>query len=580
MKKILYTFAAALLLFSCGKKLQDGEHVLTILTTNDVHGTWFDASYNGGAQRRSLMAVNTYVDSIRVADGEDNVLLLDAGDCLQGDNAAYFFNYVDTLSPHLFPRLAKYMRYDAIAVGNHDIETGHPVYDRVAAQLKAEGIPFLGGNAIRNDNGKPYFPLYTVLKKAGLKVAVIGYTNANMKGWLSEEIWSGMHFMPIKEVIGKDVEAVRKKERPDVVVALIHSGAGRGDGTILEGEALDIFGKVEGVDWVICSHDHHPYTEAREDCALMNSGSHCRYLAEGKMHLIVEGGKVVSKSYETRLIRVNAAKADEEMKEHFKAEYDIVKDFTVREVGSLNVPIRTRDAFTGMSPYTDLVHSICLAQEPAQLSIAAPLTYNGSISEGKLVFNDLFTIYPFENQLYVISMNGGEIKRYMEASYDKWINTWTKQGDHVLKIVPRDNLRNSQKGWSFVERSYNFDSVAGLNYTVDVTKPAGERVCIVSMADGSAFDLDGNYNVAITSYRASGGGNLLKEAGVDVDNIDQRIVKRYPEIRNLIYQRLQEDDSVDPEEISDPAVIGSWKFVPENIAGPAIKADMELLFGK
>jgi len=376
------------------------------------------------------------------------------------------------------------------------------------------------------------------------------------------------------------VDQVRKKEHPDVVVALIHSGAGIGDGSILEGEAMDIFGKVEGVDWVICSHDHRPYTEVREDCALLNSGSHSRYLAEGKMHISVENGKVVSKSYEARLIPVDPAKADEAMKEQFKAEYEIVKDFTLREIGSLNVPLRTRDAFTGMSPYIDLVHSICLSQEPAQLSIAAPLTYNGSIPEGKLVFNDLFTIYPFENQLYVISMSGEEIKRYLEVSYNRWITTWTKAGDHVLRIVPKDNMRYSQTGWSFEERSYNFDSVAGLNYTVDVTKPAGERVSIISMADGSAFDLGSNYNVAVTSYRASGGGNLLEDAGIDVENIDSRIVKRYPEIRNLLYQRLQEDDSIDPEEISDPKFIGSWKFVPKKVAGPAIKADMELLFGK
>ena len=115
-----------LLIAACTPKTR----VLTILTTNDQHGAWFDSVYVGEGTRPSILAVNYYVDSIRKADGGKNVLLLDAGDCLQGDNAAYYYNYVDT-TVSIFSRIAAYMRYDAICVGNHDIETGHKVYDKV-----------------------------------------------------------------------------------------------------------------------------------------------------------------------------------------------------------------------------------------------------------------------------------------------------------------------------------------------------------------------------------------------------------------------------------------------------------------
>ncbi len=578
--RLLSLSVLSVLLFSCRQPLTDGEHTLVILTTNDVHGQWFDSSYVDSRVRKSLFAVNYYVDSIRKAQGPENVLLLDAGDCLQGDNAAYYFNYVDTLSPHLYPRLASYMQYDAVAVGNHDIETGHKVYDRVRGQLQERGIPFLAANAIRNDNGKPYFQPYTIVERAGLKVAVLGYTNANIKAWLAEEVWSGMHFVSIAEVIQKDVDAIRRKEHPDVVIALMHTSTGEGNGAILEGEGLDIFDQIEGLDWYICSHDHKPFVEARKNTALLNSGSHCRYLAQGKLHLTVQSGKVVSKRYETSLIPVNAQKADPEMRAHFQEEFQTVKDFTRMEVGTLNVDLRTRDAYVGMSSYVNLIHTLCLSQEPAQLSIAAPLTYNGNVRTGTLVFNDLFTIYPFENQLYVITMTGDEVRRFLEASYQRWILTWEKQGDHILHIIPRDNMRMSQSGWSFANLPYNFDSMAGLNYTVDVTKPVGERVVITTLADGTPFSEDATYNVAVTSYRASGGGNLLDEIGINTDQIDQRVVARYPEIRNLLYKRLQEDASIDPEEISDPAVLGEWKFIPENIAAPVLEADMKLLFGR
>ena len=570
--------ACAILAFSCGRTLKDGEYTLTVLSTNDVHGTWFDSTYVDGRTRPALTAVKYYIDSVRTANGAENVLLLDAGDCLQGDNAPYFFNYVDTVTPHLFPRLMAYMGYDAVAVGNHDIETGHAVYDRVAADLKRNGVDFLAANAIRNDDGKPYFTPYKVVRKAGLKVAILGYTNANMKAWLTEELWSGMHFVPIVDVIQADVDRIRAKEHPDVMVVVMHSGTGSGDGTVLESEGLDAFRLVKGVDFVLASHDHRPYVETGDASAFLNSGSHSRNVAEGKLHVTVKGHQIVSKTYGADLIPVNASKADADMRAHFQKDYEAVKAFTLKEVGILNTDLWTRDAYRGMSDYMNLIHTLSLGCKPAEISFGAPLTYNGHVKPGILKFNDLFTIYPFENQLFVVSMTGEEIKGYLEISYDKWINTIVKADDHLLKIRQNDDPRTQQRGWSFINRSYNFDSAAGISYTVDVTKPFGERILISGMADGSAFELERKYNVAMTSYRASGGGGLLQEAGIDTDRIDDRTVARYPEIRNILYDYLMENGSIDPEIIGDPKVIGQWKFVPENLVKPAMEKDMALLF--
>ena len=580
LKPLFLFMASALLALSCGRSLKDGEYNLTVLSTNDVHGTWFDSTYVDGNLRKSLLAMNHYIDSVRTADGFDNVLLIDAGDCLQGDNAPYYFNYIDTVTPHLFPRMLAYMKYDAVAMGNHDIETGHRVYDRVAADLTKVGAPFLAGNAIRNDNGKTYFPLYKMVEKAGLRIAVIGYNNANIKAWLSEDLWSGMHFVSIAQIIQRDVDYVRGKEHPDVVVAAMHSACGQGDGTVLEAEALDAFNSVKGVDWLTCGHDHRPYVETRDSCALLNSGSHSRYVGHGKMHLTVKDGQIVAKSFETDLIPVKPEMADPAMREYFRKDFEAVREFTLREVGALNIPLHTWESYAGMCAYMNLIHSICLRQDQVDISIAAPLTYNGHVSTGTLVFNDLFTIYPFENQLYVVKMTGEELQKYLEVSYDKWINTISKPTDHILKIKGGDDPRTQQRGWSFVNRAYNFDSAAGINYTVDVTKPFGSRISISSMADGSAFDPAREYNVAMTSYRASGGGDLLQEAGIDTDKIDDRVVVRYPEIRNLLHDRLVQDSTIDPEEIWIPSVNGQWSFVPEKLVRPAMETDMKLMFGE
>ena len=223
---------------------------LHVVTTGDVHGAWFDDPYVKGRQRTSLFSVMHYVDSLRNAVGAGNVLLLDAGDCLQGDNATYYFNYVRTDTLHAYPRLAKYMGYDAVAVGNHDMETGHPVYDKVRTELAANGIPWLAANTPTPD-GSSYFQPYAMFRRAGAKVAVIGFTNPAMHTWLSDELLSGMEFTSLLPAVQETVDAVRAKEKPDVVLVVVHSGSGEGDGSSLESQGLDLLQTLKGADMIL-----------------------------------------------------------------------------------------------------------------------------------------------------------------------------------------------------------------------------------------------------------------------------------------------------------------------------------------
>ena len=575
MKRIFTIFLAASAIASCcGPK--DGEYTFRLLTTNDVHGRYFDSLYVADETVNALTNIAWYADSIRTADGPDNVILLDAGDCLQGDNAAYYFNYIDTASTHLYARMTEYIGYDAVVVGNHDIETGHKVYDRMVRTMK---VPFLAANAIRTDDGKPYFQEYVTLKRHGLNITVIGFTNPNIKGWLSPGLWEGMTFESLIPMAQETVDRVVAKEKSDVVIVAVHAGTGVGDGAVLESQGLDLFQSLRGVDFVVTAHDHRPVTYQNDSICLINAGSHCRNLGVGTVTLKVENGEVVSRSLKAELLPVDKKNVDVKMHEVFRKDFEAVKAFTLKEVGQLRTDLRTRDAYSGMSDYLNLIHTLSLGCTPAQISFAAPLTFNGFIESGTLVYNDLFTIYPYENQLFVVRMSGKEIKDYLEYSYNAWINTVSSSDDRLLKITDRPDPRTGQKSWSFINRSYNFDSAGGLVYTVDVTQPYGQRVTVESLADGSAFEESSEYNVAMTSYRASGGGSIMREgAGIDTDNIASRVVAYHPEIREILYDYLMNNGEISPEKIGDPAVIGHWKFIPESLAEKALQRDMDLLF--
>ena len=570
MKKIVVLALSVIVcLASCSK----APRTLHIVTTGDVHGSWFDQPYvEGGKVENSLFAVNRYVDSLRNAVGRKNVILLDAGDGLQGDNAVYYYNYVATGEKHLFPKIVKYMGYDAVVAGNHDIEAGHPVYDKVAAELKAAGIPFLGGNIISDSDGKPYFPVYTVLKRGGLKVLVLGFENPNIANWLSEPLWKGLSFLSLVPYVQECVDSLTAGIKPDAVVVVAHSGTGDGDGSVLESQGLDVFNSITGIDLLVTSHDHQPMLVLRENMALVNCGSRASHVTHTMITSERKGRKLLSKKIEAEIVPMDRNNVDVAMREAFKEEFEAVRKFTVEPVGNIVPTLRTREAYVGMCDYVNLVHTVQISVPEARLSFAAPLTFDGTVESGEVIFDDMFTIYPYENAMKVINLSGEEIKNYLEYSYDAWIQT---PGEHVLKISPREGRKN----WSFDNRSYNFDSAAGLNYTVDVTKPYGERVAIESLADGSAFEYDAVYPVAMTSYRANGGGSLIFEgAGLSKDEIEGRTVAEYPEIRTLIYDFIKEKILLDEATISDTDVIGQWRFVPEEVAGPLLQKDMELIF--
>lgn len=528
IRKILVA-ALAVLTLACSCKHKDGEYKLDIYAVSDVHGRYFSESYTGGPEQTSLSNVSAYIKEMRKTNPE--LILIDNGDNLQGDNAAYYFNYVETGTPHLFGRIADYMKFDAIVVGNHDIEPGHPVYDRLKKEYR---IPLLAANAVYEDSGKPYFKEYTVLKRGGLKVAVIGMVTPRISSWLPEEKYKDIEFLKAEGFAQNLVDRVRAKEKPDVVILSIHAGTGTGKVDDTENPSLWLAENLHGVDLVIAGHDHTPAVEEpanfNQHTMLMNSADRAKNIAHCEIVLTFEGGRPIDKHISCDLIPMAGMPRDAEYEARFAEDFDKVRDFTNRKVGTLTADIDLNDVFDGPSAYVSLLHKVQLDVSGAQISFAAPLGRTGVIKSGDLLYNDLFAIYPFENMLYKIRLTGRQINDYLENVYDNWVNG---RGP-----------------------TYNFDSAAGINYKVHRGNPKGERVEIVSMEDGEPFDPDAEYTVAVTSYRAMGGGNLLSDgAGVDTSDESAYVLDIYEDIRDLIFKQLEADPVLVPE------IRHNWCFV-------------------
>ena len=580
IKKLLLLMLAASFTFSTEARKKEVE--LTFFETSDVHGSYFTYDFiNRTPAPGGLARICTYVREQREKLGKENVILVDNGDILQGQPAAYYYNFIDTTSTHLCASILNYMEYDAAAVGNHDVETGHAVYDR---WVKDCHFPVLGANVIDLKTNQPYWQPYTIVERQGLRIAILGMITPGIPTWLPNKLWSGLRFDDQVKVARQWMPVLRNQEKADIVIGVFHSGLGKMENhsDLAENAATQVANQVPGFDLIFYGHDHRKNclkvanTEG-DSVLLVNPGAAAVNLAAAKMKVTVEGKKsnrkVTVNQVEGEVIDMSDLTPDPDFCKTFAKEEKAVRDFTEKIIGHSKNTLDTRSAFFGSSAFVDFIHSLQLKIGKADISFAAPLSFDAEIPAGDIRVSDMFNLYKYENFLYVVEMSGKEIQDYLEFSYGIWAQQMKSADDHVL-LFSKKNM-NAAENWQRLENSsYNFDSAAGLLYTVDVTKPAGQRVTIHSLANGEPFTLDRTYRVAVNSYRGNGGGkHFTQGAGIPKDQLSKRIVwSTDKDLRYYLMKEIEQLRDVNPQ------ALNQWKFVPEDWVKAAQKRDAEILF--
>lgn len=551
---------------------------LRIIQTSDVHGSFFPYDFiNRKAAPGSLARVSSYVKELRKVYGE-NLLLMDNGDILQGQPSCYYCNYVKPEIPNVAASIINYMGYDVQTIGNHDVETGHAVYDKWIGEVKC---PMLGANVVNASNGKPYLKPYTIIERGGVRIAVIGMLTPAIPNWLNEELWRGMRFENMLSSAKQWMRHVKENEHPDVIIGLFHSGLQGGIVTdeYEEDATLSVAKEVPGFDLILYGHDHRKdkmvVTNVEgKDIICLNPSSNAYFVCDAMIRVTLTDGIVTEKHVTGEIKDIRNVPEDKEFMAYFKNDIDSINSFVNRKIGVFTNTLYTRDSYFGNSAFCDLIHNLQLQITRADVSFNAPLSFDARIDAGDVYVSDMFNLYKYENQLYTIRMTGKEIRNYLEMSYDLWVNTMASPEDHIMKIST-DNKYDTQR-FGFKNLAFNFDSAAGIDYEVDVTKPYGEKIRILRMSDGRPFEEDRWYNVAMNSYRGNGGGELLtKGAGIPRDLLKSRVV--YESERDQRYYLMRE---IEKAGIIDPQPNANWRFVPEEWTVPAIKRDKELLFGK
>lgn len=582
----------------------EGEINFTIVQTTDIHGMIFPYNFITDEEEYTSMAhVSSYLKQLK-NEGK-TILLLENGDSLQGQPTVYYYNFVATNEPHIWSEVLNYMDYDVIGVGNHDVEAGHSVYDKLAKELKA---PLLAANLIDEKTKEPYFKPYSIVEKNGVKIAVLGLTEPAIDRQLPKVLYEGLATEDMVESAKKWIKVIKDKEKPDMIIGLFHAGANHTDDKETyknENASQLVAEQVDGFDIILVGHDHQGWSGLGYDetskqktkevkspsgkiVPIYGGVNSARYIASIDVAMSYnKDNKTWDIKFNGNLLDVSEFEADKEFLEKFADARVNIEKWVSRDIGNLNTKLVSDEAIFGDSYFLSLIHKLqfTIAErelgEKADISFAAPLSKDAVLNNGIIKVKDMFNLYPYENFFYVMTLTGKQIKDAMEYSYGRWFNTMNNINDHLIAFKKDANgeliFNNRYNSYDTVTPSYNYESVAGLNYTVDVTKPNGEKVIIESLSDGSPFELDKEYKVAINSYRGSGGGGHLNQgSGIDLEtlqNMDLVLKSTDKDLRYYIINWFEEQNG--PITVEK---LNNWKVVPEDYVQAGKQKDYKLLY--
>ncbi len=532
----IFIFTSSFCTTSC--KSEDVVREVELYAHGDIHGKFFSKDYmKGEANASSLSQIYGYVKERRDAIGSNKVVLIDLGDHNHGDNSTYYYNHVYKYGEnenHFYSSIANFVDYDAAVIGNHDIEAGREILNKIQHELN---FPYLAANIKKNEDFP--FDRYTILDKNNLKIAIVGFTTPSAEKWIGEEKKEGLSFIPIHHIAQDLIDEVNEKENPDITIMALHAGTGDGNIENLENPGLYLAKTLKGVHVILTSHDHISYCNnvtSSDSVLIINSGEWGKKLSKIALSVKKSKGKVQKITYQPELIEISELTPDKLFDNYFNAKYNAVKDFSCKQIGSTDLEIIPSEILQGPCTYSNLLHYVQLKETEANISFVSPTKFRGTIKEGKMDYNTVLQLYPFENSLYTVSLTGAQILKYLEICYSGYDKYGQFKGSPV-----------------------KFDCAGGLRYSVDCKKPSGHRITIHSFINGKEFSLTDTYKVAMVSYRANGGGDILCDAtGYPVNKLEELIISKHSDVRELIYQFF-----LSGKKVSQTQDIADWKLITE-----------------
>jgi 2',3'-cyclic-nucleotide 2'-phosphodiesterase (5'-nucleotidase family) len=496
---------------------------LTFVGTNDFHGR-IDAntvSYAGT------------VEQLRAAAGEDHTVFVGGGDLV---GASLFASAVAQDQPTI--EVMNALDLDASAVGNHEFDQGYAdLTNRIVGNPRNAQWDYLGANVYEADGVTPALPEYSLVRRDGLTVGIIGAVTQETPALVSPAGVAGL-------VFGDPVDAVNRvaaqlsdgnqaNGEADVIVASYHEGAPNGDPATLESQiaASTVFAKIVNqtspdVDVIFNGHTHKPYAYAGPvpgqpgvTRPIVQAGEYGSLLGEVKLTVDRATGTVTAHTQRTVARTTTPAASLIATYPRVSAVDGIVSAAlaNANAVGSSVVGTASSDittAFTGGSyqagkyvgsgPNPDtgrddrasestlgnfvadaLLDSLSPAERGgAEIGVVNPGGLRAELFQGDVTYAEANSVLPFVNNLWTTTLTGAQFKTLLEQQW---------QRDAAGNIPSRPYL---QLGLS-----------KNVSYTYDPSRPEGSRITSISM-NGAPIDPTHAYRIGTFSFLVQGGDNF------------------------------------------------------------------------
>src|SRR2546423_499094 len=438
---------------------------LAAAATADVHGRLRAWDYYTGVPERArgLTRAATIVDSLRRANPR-RVVLVDAGDLLQGNPLTFVAARVagDSLHPHPVAAAMNAMHYDAAAVGNHEFNYGLPTLRRM---MRDAHFPMLAANAYAPD-GRRAFDAWTMIERHGVKIALVGGTTPGSNLWDRDNLAGHVVVRDIVPSVRYAVEAARVAGA-DVVVVLLHSGLDEpssydtvATGLARENVTARVAREVQGIDLIVYGHSHKELGDSAIGGALlMQPKNWATSVAVAHLRIVRDGARWRVADKHSVLIPSGGHDENAALLAATDRAHRATIAYVSQPIGTTPVLWRADSARVVDTPLIDFILDVERKASGAQLASTAAFSLDANLPAGDVTVARLAALYPYDNTLRKIWITGRQLRDYLEFS--------------------ARYFRSDAAGTVGIDPSipgFNFDIVAGADYTIDVSKPVGARI--------------------------------------------------------------------------------------------------------
>jgi 2',3'-cyclic-nucleotide 2'-phosphodiesterase / 3'-nucleotidase / 5'-nucleotidase len=527
---------------------------LVLLGTTDVHGRLYNYDYYTGRETdHGLALLKPVVDSVRAAH-PGRTFLFDSGDLLQGNPLGFVYARQYPQAPNPIIRAMNLMAYDAAAIGNHEFNYG---LDHLANAIELAQFPFVSANIFRH--GEPShaydpFTLIPVPTPAGdtLVIGVTGNTPPGVHVWDRHHVTGILELRDIVPSVRRVVAEMRRRGA-DIVVVLSHGGL---DGTSYdttttglppENVAAELARQEPGIDVIFLGHSHRELADSTINGVLLTQARNwARSVAAAT--ITAERGpdgrwRAVQKRGE--ILQPVPGRVDRAFLDSLRWEHERTVAWVNARIGTATEAMPAREGRVRDVAVIDFINEVQRRTAGAQLSAAAAFVIDAGFPAGDITIADIAALYPYDNTLKAIRITGTQLRAYLEKSAEYYAG-WP--------APPAGTVTN------FAVPGYNFDIVSGVEYTLDISRPVGQRVVELRYRGQPVRDGD-SFTMALNNYRQSGGGGYDMIAGAEV------VYDQGEDVRELLIEEVRRRGTIRPADYHSP----SWRLVPEAAVGVALQ---------